>query len=70
MAIERINMYDNTSIIQDEVLAHRLGLIPIDADPDEFSFVWEQQGESTPQNTLAFVLDVQVHLHYKLHADT
>jgi DNA-directed RNA polymerase I and III subunit RPAC1 len=34
MAIEDVWIYDNTSIIQDEVLAHRLGLIPIKADPD------------------------------------
>jgi DNA-directed RNA polymerase alpha subunit len=40
MAIERVNMYDNTSIIQDEVLAHRLGLIPVQADPNQFKFMW------------------------------
>ena len=40
MAIERVNMYDNTSIIQDEVLAHRLGLIPVQADPSQFKFMW------------------------------
>ncbi|KAJ8308704.1 hypothetical protein KUTeg_013578 [Tegillarca granosa] len=33
MAIEKVFIYNNTSIIQDEVLAHRLGLIPIKADP-------------------------------------
>lgn len=26
-------MYNNTSIMQDEVLAHRLGLLPIKFDP-------------------------------------
>jgi DNA-directed RNA polymerase I and III subunit RPAC1 len=39
MAIENINLYNNTSIIQDEVLASRLGLIPIRADPRKFKFV-------------------------------
>ena len=55
MAIEKVLMYNNTSIIQDEVilkcvynlpiscmlqvLAHRLGLIPILADPREFDFM-------------------------------
>lgn len=29
LAIEDVFMFDNTSIIQDEVLAHRLGLIPL-----------------------------------------
>ena len=38
MAIEKVFIYDNTSIVQDEVLAHRLGLIPIKSNPDEFDF--------------------------------
>lgn len=29
MAIEKVYIYNNTSIIQDEVLAHRIGLIPL-----------------------------------------
>lgn len=36
MSIEKVYLYQNTSIIQDEVLCHRLGLIPIDTDPREF----------------------------------
>ncbi len=36
MAIEKVNLYQNTSIIPDEVLAHRLGLIPINVDPRLF----------------------------------
>uniref|UniRef100_A0A0N5A7V8 DNA-directed RNA polymerases I and III subunit RPAC1 n=1 Tax=Syphacia muris TaxID=451379 RepID=A0A0N5A7V8_9BILA len=36
MAIEKLYLYQNTSIIQDEVLCHRLGLLPIKADPREF----------------------------------
>lgn len=36
MAIEEVYFENNTSIIQDEVLAHRLGLIPINADPRLF----------------------------------
>ena len=33
LAIEDVFIYQNTSIIQDEVLAHRLGLIPLCGDP-------------------------------------
>lgn len=29
MAIEKVYIYNNTSIIQDEILAHRIGLIPL-----------------------------------------
>jgi len=36
MAIEIVNIYQNTSIIPDEVLSHRLGLIPIFADANDF----------------------------------
>lgn len=38
IAIDKAVLYQNTSIIHDEVLAHRLGLIPIDVDPDLFVF--------------------------------
>lgn len=38
MAIEKVMIKNNTSIIQDEVLAHRLGLIPLKADPRLFEF--------------------------------
>lgn len=38
MAFDRVFMFNNTSIIQDEVLAHRLGLIPLKADPRLFEF--------------------------------
>lgn len=38
MAIEKVHILNNTSIIQDEVLAHRLGLIPLKADPRFFEY--------------------------------
>ncbi len=38
MAFDKVFMFNNTSIIQDEVLAHRLGLIPLKADPRLFEF--------------------------------
>uniref|UniRef100_A0A3P8NY52 DNA-directed RNA polymerases I and III subunit RPAC1 n=1 Tax=Astatotilapia calliptera TaxID=8154 RepID=A0A3P8NY52_ASTCA len=38
MATEKVFIYSNTSIVQDEVLAHRLGLIPIKADPRLFEY--------------------------------
>ena len=36
MAIEKVFIYNNTSIIQDEILSHRLGLVPLKADPRLF----------------------------------
>ncbi len=38
MAIEKVHVFNNTSVIQDEVLAHRLGLIPLKANPMLFKF--------------------------------
>ncbi|KAH9313503.1 hypothetical protein KI387_022130 [Taxus chinensis] len=57
MAIETVLIANNTSVIQDEVLAHRLGLIPIKADPRLF----EYRAESDPaneKNTVVFKLDI------------
>lgn len=50
MAIERVLLFQNTSIIQDEVLAHRLGLIPIAADPRQFQYVRESAREKRDRN--------------------
>ena len=33
MAIETVYVEQNEGVVQDEVLAHRLGLVPIAADP-------------------------------------
>jgi DNA-directed RNA polymerase I and III subunit RPAC1 len=38
MAIEKVMVINNTSIVQDEVLAHRIGLIPIRVDPRKFYY--------------------------------
>ncbi|KAI4098001.1 MAG: hypothetical protein L6R37_006750 [Teloschistes peruensis] len=41
LAIEYVFVHNNTSIVQDEVLAHRLGLIPLTGNPDGLR--WLQQ---------------------------
>jgi len=33
MAIEKVTFYENSSVMNDEVLTHRLGLIPLKTDP-------------------------------------
>ncbi|ELP86743.1 DNA-directed RNA polymerase I and III subunit RPAC1, putative [Entamoeba invadens IP1] len=59
MAIEMVVMEVNTSCIPDEMLAHRLGLIPIYADPRKFQFAPNRAFlEPTEENTLVFHMDV------------
>mmetsp|Transcript_23237 Transcript_23237/g.75576 ORF Transcript_23237/g.75576 Transcript_23237/m.75576 type:complete len:370 (-) Transcript_23237:532-1641(-) len=38
MAIEKVFVYNNTGVLRDELVAQRLGLIPIMADPEIFSW--------------------------------
>ncbi len=52
MAIEHVYMYMNSSIIHDEILAHRLGLVPIMANPREFKFI----GKEDDVSFVSFVL--------------
>ena len=33
VAIEKVNLYQNTSLLPDEMLCHRLGLVPLKIDP-------------------------------------
>lgn len=58
MAIEDVDLYQNTSVIPDEVLAHRLGLVPVKANPDLFKF---KAPEETPaaDNSILFKLLVK-----------
>ncbi|XP_033511287.1 uncharacterized protein [Nicotiana tomentosiformis] len=55
MAIEKVLIANNTSIIQDEVLAHRLGLIPIKIDPRLFEYMSENDVPNE-KNTIVFKL--------------
>jgi DNA-directed RNA polymerase I and III subunit RPAC1 len=33
VCIEHVYVWDNTSVVVDEVLAHRIGLVPLNVDP-------------------------------------
>lgn len=62
MAIETVYFYNNTSIMHDEVLAHRLGLIPLDVDPSLFHFKNGAEDQITDLNTLVFHLKIKCSL--------
>ena len=56
MAIEKVTMWQNTSIIPDENLAHRVGLIPLKVDAREFEFHEKDKDHSASDS-----------LHFRLH---
>ncbi|KAG6541008.1 hypothetical protein Mapa_017581 [Marchantia paleacea] len=57
VAIEKVFIANNTSVIQDEVLAHRLGMIPIKADPRHFEYKADDEN-ANEKNTIVFKLNV------------
>ncbi|XP_057745793.1 uncharacterized protein LOC130963706 [Arachis stenosperma] len=61
MAIERVYIANNTSLIQDEVQSHRLGLIPISADPRLFEYLDNAGDDRNKKNTIVFKLHVACH---------
>ena len=74
LAIEDVFVFNNTSVIQDEVLAHRLGLIPLKGDKEGLRrLTWfrkateDSVGASMPSdyNTVVLNLDVECTWHEK-----
>ncbi|XP_034951915.1 DNA-directed RNA polymerases I and III subunit RPAC1 [Chelonus insularis] len=61
MAIEKVYILNNTSLIQDEVLAHRLGLVPLKADPRLFDYPTSSSNEEeevSDQDTLRYEMKI------------
>lgn len=59
MAIDKVMVYNNTGILQDEVLAHRLGLLPIKVDPRLFEYRRDDDMVGTAEDTIKFILKVK-----------
>ncbi|KAG2015204.1 RNA polymerase subunit [Coprinopsis cinerea AmutBmut pab1-1] len=57
IAIEHVYVWDNTSVIVDEVLAHRIGLVPLNVNPSIMDSR-SPQNDPTDRDTLIFKLDV------------
>ncbi|XP_050532633.1 DNA-directed RNA polymerases I and III subunit RPAC1 [Daktulosphaira vitifoliae] len=58
MAIEKVHIYQNTSYVLDEILAHRLGLIPLKADPRQFKMKADN-AEPNEQDSLVYELKIK-----------
>jgi len=61
LAIEDVRIYDNTSALFDEMLAHRLGLIPIKTDLSTYKTAetCECGGAGCPACTVTYTLSVE-----------
>ncbi|AGO11803.1 AaceriADR031Cp [[Ashbya] aceris (nom. inval.)] len=62
VAPEYVYFFNNTSVIQDEVLAHRIGLVPLKVDPDMLTWVDKSLPEAerfTDENTVVLSLNVK-----------
>ena len=58
IAIEKVEMWQNTSVIPDENLAHRLGLVPLAVDPRLFEMK-DPNKHYDDKNSLRFKLHVE-----------
>lgn len=58
LAIEDVVIYDNTTTLFDEIISHRLGLIPLPTDPDLLNFRDECDcdGKGCPSCTVRYTL--------------
>jgi DNA-directed RNA polymerase subunit D len=62
MAIDEVVMIDNSSILQDEIIAHRLGLTPLKTDLDNYNTPEEcpcQSEFGCPQCRVTLTLDAE-----------
>jgi len=57
VAVENVYIWNNTSLVQDEVLSQRLGLIPLQIDPRKVEYKGAND-EPTDLNTIVFSLVV------------
>ncbi|EPR77923.1 DNA-directed RNA polymerase I [Spraguea lophii 42_110] len=56
LAIDTVIVKANTGVMADEILCHRIGLIPIMIDPDTVEF---RTGDLSPTNSIKFHLNVK-----------
>lgn len=61
LAIDDVGIYDNTSGLFDEMLAHRLGLVPLRTEPGTYVPIAECtcQGEGCDRCTVSYTLSVE-----------
>jgi len=58
VCIEHVYVWDNTTVIADEVLAQRLGLIPLNVDPTLMIMKKSPTDQAMDRNTIVFQIDL------------
>jgi DNA-directed RNA polymerase subunit D len=56
LAIDKVIFYDNTSALFDEILAHRIGMIPIPTDPSTLNRKGDVDAEGKPTYVVRYTL--------------
>ncbi len=56
LAIDKVTFYDNTSALFDEILAHRIGLLPIPTDPSMLNMKGQVDAEGRPTLLVRYTL--------------
>ncbi|KAL0947087.1 hypothetical protein HGRIS_013228 [Hohenbuehelia grisea] len=60
-AVENVFIFTNTSVIADEVLSHRMGMIPLNIDP---ALMTMRSEELTDRDTVVFRVDIECRRNY------
>ncbi|KAH9044336.1 DNA-directed RNA polymerase [Lactarius pseudohatsudake] len=59
VAIEHAYVWNNTSVMVDEVFSHRLGMVPLNVDPALLEMKESTHDQATDRNTIVFKLQVE-----------
>jgi DNA-directed RNA polymerase subunit D len=56
LAIDKVTFYDNTSALFDEIIAHRVGLLPVPTDPSTLNLKGQVDSDGKPVYVVRYTL--------------